>query len=243
MKKYFFPLLLTITLSSCAQSKLQDQQGSQKRVGDGCEGCEVIFKSPVPFDRLNWIDTLPDFNEKGPRIVISGIVYKADGITPAPGVILYVYHTDQSGKYTNKYNEEGHAGHNGYIKGWVKTNERGEYKFYTLKPAPYPGSRIPAHIHPVIKEPGKNEYWIDEYTFDDDPLLTEEERNKQHGRGGKGIIRLRQKNGILYGERNIILGKGIPNYYSYLNITFPSRNGYAFVPCPDPLLNFSYLNK
>ncbi|MEP6514202.1 MAG: hypothetical protein ABJA79_10045, partial [Parafilimonas sp.] len=157
-------------------------------------------------------DTLPDFNEHGPKMVISGVIYNADSKTPAKDVVLYVYHTDQTGHYTNKLNEPGWPGRNGYIKGWMKTNEKGEYKFYTLKPAPYPGAKIPAHIHPVIKESDKNEYWIDEYLFDDDPLLTSSEKNKQEQHGGSGIIHFEQKNGMLIGTRNIILGRNIPNY-------------------------------
>jgi protocatechuate 3,4-dioxygenase beta subunit len=38
----------------------------------------------------------------------------------------------------------------------------GHNRFYTLKPAAYPNAKIPATIHPVIKEPGLSEYYIDE---------------------------------------------------------------------------------
>ena len=68
----------------------------------------------------------------------------------------------------------------GYIRGWVKTDVNGFYKFYTLVPASYPNSNNPKHIHPTIKEPGKTAYWIDEFVFDDDPLLPEEERKGQN---------------------------------------------------------------
>ncbi len=72
------------------------------RSGGSCEGCEPIFESPIPFNQLNWTDTLPDFAETGPKMVVCGIVYKADGKTPAKDVVFYIYHTDQTGKYTNK---------------------------------------------------------------------------------------------------------------------------------------------
>ena len=49
--------------------------------------------------------------------------------------------------------------------------------------------------------------------FDDDPNLKPAERNSMKQRGGSGgIIKLQLRNGILVGERNIILGKNIPNY-------------------------------
>ena len=203
-----------MTFTGCSQqsSQADNKITPGKIVGGGCEGCEAIYASPVSFEKLNWIDTLPDFNEPGPKLVISGIVYEHDGKTPAKNIVLYVYHTDQTGHYTNKYNEAGYAGRNGYIKGWMKTNEKGEYKFYTLMPAHYPGTNIPAHIHPVIKEPVMNEYYIDEYLFNDDPMLTSSEKKKEEQRGGSGIISLQKKGGVLYGERNIILGLNIPNY-------------------------------
>lgn len=217
MKCFLLSLLLPALLLRCIQSSPQKntvQPDTAKKIGGACEGCEVIYQSPVPFESLPWTDTLPDYKEQGPKLVISGIVYQADGKTPAKNVVLYVYHTDQTGHYTNRYHEAGYAGRQGYIKGWVKTNERGQYRFYTLKPAPYPATNVPSHIHPVAKEPGKNEYWIDEYLFADDPFLTQEEKQRQQGRGGSGILVLQNRNGILYGERNIYLGRNIPGYLS-----------------------------
>ena len=71
----------------------------------------------------------------------------------------------------------------------------------------------PAHIHPIVKEPDKNEYYIDEYVFDDDPLLTQERRSKLEDRGGSGIIHLaRRGDGVWIGQRNITLGLNIPDY-------------------------------
>lgn len=206
--------ILLLQQTGCTQNSTESKApiSSSKKVGGSCEGCEVIYSSPVPFEKLSWIDTLPDFNEKGTRLVVSGIIYMPDGKTPAKDIVMYVYHTDQSGKYTNRNNEKGYAGRNGYIKGWIKTTEKGEYKFYTLKPAPYPGSNIPAHIHPVIKEPGINEYYIDEYLFLGDPFLTQSEKDRQEKRGGSGIVSLENRNGILYCTRDIFLGKNIPNH-------------------------------
>jgi protocatechuate 3,4-dioxygenase, beta subunit len=218
MKCFLSGLLPATILLGCIQTNSQGGaaagQSARQNVGGSCEGCEVIYQSPTPFAQLHWVDTLPDWSEEGPNLIISGTVYKSDGKTPAPGVVLYFYHTDQNGRYTNRNNEQGMAGRHGYIKGWVKTNEKGQYKLYTLKPAPYPGASNAAHIHPVVKEPDKNEYYIDEYLFESDPFLTAEEKARQEGRGGNGIISLTEKNGMLYGERNIYLGKNIPGYPS-----------------------------
>lgn len=208
-----FPMLL-LALVGCAQSGSQNPvtKDATKHVGGRCEGCEAIFESSIPFEKLSMIDTLPDFKERGPRIEISGFVYQADGKTPAKDVVIYVYHTNQQGLYPKKGNETGWGKRHGYIRGWVKTDHSGHYEFYTLKPAPYPGGNIPAHIHITIKEPDKNEYWIDDYLFDDDPLLTKEERQKLGNRGGNGIVKPVSRNGFLYATRNIVLGKNIPDY-------------------------------
>lgn len=154
---------------------------------------------------------LPDWKAKGKKLAINGVVYNADK-TPAVNVIIYIYHTDQSGVYPTKGNETGWGKRHGYLRGWMKTNEKGEYKFFTLIPQSYPNSKSPAHIHITIKEPDKNEYYIDEFLFDEDPLLTNEERTKCENRGGNGIVKLKEAENIWKAERNIYLGQNIPNY-------------------------------
>ena len=214
MKKYLLCLVLinSILIQACAQGNKKEK--AQIKVGAPCEGCESVFESPIPFEKLNWVDTLPDFNDPGPKLILSGVIYKSDGKTPAKDVVLYIYHTDQTGVYPTKGNEKGWGKRHGYLRGWIKTNEKGEYKFYTLKPAAYPGRRDPAHIHPIVKEPDKTEYWIDEYLFDDDPLLTADQRKRQVQVGGPGILKLENRNGVFYATRDIILGRNVQNYPS-----------------------------
>jgi protocatechuate 3,4-dioxygenase, beta subunit len=186
-------------------------QNKDRIVGSGCEGCEAIFE--YGNRTLNAVDTLPDFNQPGPKMKVTGTIFKHDGKTPAGNVVLYIYHTDQSGIYPTRGNETGWAKRHGYIRGWIKTGADGQYTFYTLRPGAYPGRQNPEHIHPTIKEPGVKEYWIDEYLFDDDPILTAKERASQEGRGGKGIIKpVKDKNGMQVVTRDIILGLNVPNY-------------------------------
>ncbi|MCW3092000.1 MAG: intradiol ring-cleavage dioxygenase [Ferruginibacter sp.] len=203
-----------ISLNGCSQTNPGKQEApkSMAHIGGTCEGCEAIFESSIALEELNNVDTLPDFDEAGPKIEISGIIYQADGRTPAQNVVLYVYHTDQQGNYSTKGSETGWGKRHGYIRGWVKTNEDGAYKFFTLVPASYPNSKNPRHIHCTIKEKDKNEYWIDEYLFDDDPYLTADKRNISNSRGGNGILKAMSKDGMLSATRNIILGKNVPGY-------------------------------
>jgi protocatechuate 3,4-dioxygenase beta subunit len=200
---------LAVTSASCrAQTK---QLASPAIVGAGCDGCKGIYEG-MP-QQLDWQTTIASASEPGERMEISGIIYKLDGRTPAANVILYVYHTDANGLYSPAASATEGARRHGHLRGWIKTNQRGEYKFASIRPAHYPNARGPAHVHSIVKEPDKNEYWIDEYLFDDDPALKREPRPKIENRRGSGIIHLTKNNdGTWVGRRDIVLGLNVPNY-------------------------------
>jgi len=179
-------------------------------VGGKCDGCEIMYIG-MPANILS-ADTSVAWNEKGQKLLVHGTVYKPDGKTTAPNIILYYWHTDNHGYYSPVPNQDEKSKRHGHIRGWVKTDNEGHYAIYTVRPAPYPNGGIPAHIHMTVKEPGLNEYWIDEFLFDDDPLLTGAERKKQENRGGNGILMVENKNGMQVAERNIVLGLHVPNY-------------------------------
>lgn len=185
-------------------------QTEYKLVGGPCEGCEAVFE--YGDHELTSVDTLPGYEKSNSKLVISGTVYKFDGKTPAPNVIMYFYQTDENGIYVKRGDEEGWAKRHGYIRAWVKTDENGIYKIYTLKPGSYPSRTEPAHIHLTILEPDGKYYYVDSYYFKDDPLLTESIVDNADQRGGDGIIDLQIKDKIYFGERDIILGKNISNY-------------------------------
>jgi protocatechuate 3,4-dioxygenase beta subunit len=162
-------------------------------------------------EELSWQTKINASGEPGEPMEISGIIYRKDGKTPAESVILYVYHTDATGLYSPSANQTSGRRH-GHLRGWMKTNAKGEYRFTSIRPSAYPNRKIPQHIHPIIKEADKNEYYVDEYRFDDDPLLTREERGKAENRGGSGLIHLAKQNGVWVGKRNFVLGLNVPNY-------------------------------
>lgn len=151
----------------------------------------------------------PGFKNTEPKLKLTGTVYHNDGVTPARGIILYIYHTNPEGEYATRGNEEGWARRHGYIRGWVRTGEDGRYTFYTFKPGFY--SSNPAHIHPTILEPNGSYYYIDEYRFEGDPKL-DNVRQYMDNRGGSGIVSLTESGGILVAERDIILGQNVPGY-------------------------------
>lgn len=190
--------------------KVVSQVPKQRRVSDGCDGCELIYEG-LPTTLTNTA-YLPGWEDNRDRMVVEGKIYKRDGVTPAAGVILYLYHTDSKGLYSKTTTQKVGIKH-GHIRGWIKTGPDGVYRFYTCKPAPYPERNMAAHIHPVVKEPDTNEYYLDQYVFEGDPLLTAADRKKMQNRGGSGIVKLiTNSKGWLVAKRDIVLGLNIPNY-------------------------------
>jgi protocatechuate 3,4-dioxygenase beta subunit len=211
MKKRFLAFIILLLAASCQAQDNQQQQHVSRLIGGPCEGCEAIYE--YGDKHLSPVDTLPDFHQAyGPKLKVTGTIYQRDGKTPASGIILYVYHTDQTGVYPTKGNENGWARRHGYLRGWIKTDADGSYTFYTLRPGTYPSRTDPAHIHVTIKEPDKSEYYLDDFQFDDDPLLTSQERASRKNRGGSGIVTLQQEGNLLVAKRDIILGLNIPDY-------------------------------
>lgn len=180
-------------------------------VGSGCDGCDLIYQG-MP-ERLTRATRIPAQAEPGLPLVVRGVIHRPDGRTPAAGVILYAYHTDAHGYYVPPDTTDRSLTRHGRLRGWMRTGPDGRYRFDTIRPAPYPGRDIPAHIHMVVKEPGKREYYIDDCEFDDDPLLDRARRQSREQRGGSGIVRVeRAPDGIMQIERDIVLGRSVPNY-------------------------------
>ena len=111
-------------------------------------------------------------------LVVQGQVVRADGKTPAAGIVLYVYQTDTTGRYSDT------PGAPPRLRGWVRTDASGHYEYRTIRPAPYPGGRVPAHVHTQLWGDGAPPQWGTELLFDDDPALpaAERERSKALGR-------------------------------------------------------------
>ena len=169
-----------------------------------CEGCDGVFDRPA--ESLSSSYTITEAEGPGEPMVLKGQVFQTDGTTPASGVVIYAYHTDHEGLYANGSDESRYSRRHGRLRGWVKTDAEGRYEFRSIKPAPYPGTSIPAHIHPTILEPGRRPYWIDDVVFDGEAGVTNAYRRRMSGRGGNGIILLqRDSDGTWIAVRNITL--------------------------------------
>lgn len=214
----FFLIILSFGYSTGCNGQTENSNHTKENlvVGGPFENGEFLYIG-MP-DNIKSIDTSAGWTQNGQKLLITGTIFKRDGKTPAPGVILYYYHTDVNGYYPNREGLDQRVVRHGYIRGWVKSDKNGKYSICTVRPASYPNSDLPAHIHPAIKEPNINEYYIDEFVFDDDKFLTGEKRKNLENRGGSGILRVLVSGDSQIAEHDIILGLNVPNYPETIDV-------------------------
>jgi protocatechuate 3,4-dioxygenase beta subunit len=197
-KLKFLILFITTVLSCKSQGQVDEPTDLSK-----------VFEELKP--NTSHIANIASVSEPGERLRIKGIVYEADGKTPAGRVQMYFYHTNAKGIYAKKGTESksSFAWWHGYNRGALTTNAKGEYEINTIKPAPYPALVEPAHIHVIVKSPSqKQAYDVGAITFKGDKLATEEywykvEQNGHPRYGGTELRRNAQ--GILEGKMDYVL--------------------------------------
>lgn len=215
MKKLIFCEIVAACLLfvSCnGQTNKQSISPDNQLVGGGCDGCELMYIG-MP-EKIHPVDTSSGWYEKGQKLIVSGTVFQLDGKTPAKDVIIYYWQTDNNGYYSPEPGMDERTKRHGHIRGWVKTDENGQYTIRTIRPAPYPNDVLPAHIHLSIKEPDvKNEYYTDEINFEDDKLLKPHfKKYPPENRGGSGVVKIIIKDSLQLASHDIILGLNIPDY-------------------------------
>lgn len=187
--------------------------GAQREriVGGPCEGCDAVFAG-LP-GAVGVEGRIAPAGEPGVPMLLQGTVRTAAG-QPAPGIVIYAYQTDAKGLYPSAPGLQGSAARHGRLRAWAKTDAQGAYRFATIRPAGYPNTDIPEHIHLHVIEPGRCTYYIDDVVFEDDPRLTPRQRAAHdRGRGGSGVIRpTRDSSGTWQARRDIRLGAGINDY-------------------------------
>lgn len=201
-----------VLAGGCARAQQQDARaGREPVVGLPCEGCEAVFVG-LP-EGLETRARIAPEDEPGEPLRIEGTVRNEAG-EPAEGVIVYAYHTDARGIYPRTEELQGtEAYRHGRLRAWVQTGAGGRYRFDTIRPASYPDTTTPAHVHMHVLEPGCCTYYLDSIHFLDDPLLDEEERRRlDDGRGGSGLVMPEREDGVWVVERDVVLGKGVPGH-------------------------------
>lgn len=205
MKVLTYSTLLTALLLSC-----QSQTIELREVGGQCEGCEGLYE--YGNRTLTSSFTILGYQDNENKLHLTGTIYQPDGKTPASNVIMYFYQTNSDGVYETKGDETGWARQHGMYHGWIKTGDDGSYEIFTFRPASYPNTNVPQHIHVIVKEKDTIPYYIDSFFFEDDPNLPDRVRNGTGKRGGSGIVLPVMKNGIGEVQRDIVLGLNIPDY-------------------------------
>ncbi len=112
----------------------------------------------------------------GERIIVSGRVLDEDA-RPVAGTLVELWQCNAAGRYRHPVDQhDAPLDPNFDGVGQVVTNERGEYRFLTIKPGAYPwrntyNSWRPAHIHFGVFGPAFATRLITQMYFPDDPLL------------------------------------------------------------------------
>jgi protocatechuate 3,4-dioxygenase beta subunit len=209
-----------IALSACAQpAKSEEENKANEIVQNNPPSCDCCVFDEVKNRKLSHIAKIAPDTVQGERIKISGVVYKPDGKTPATNLKMYFYHTNNNGKYAKLGSEDrsSHAWWHGYCRGWLQTNERGEYEINTIKPKAYPNGNEPAHIHSSFLNTDKSCSHLVDFVFKGDEFLTKTYWDntrrwwKSEGIKGEpeyeGVAFTKNSSGILEGKRNIVLQK------------------------------------
>ncbi len=203
--------LALLLMAGCTSEIGFDANDHEPIVGGPSEGGEAVFQG-LP-DELESTARIGPKGEPGELMTIAGQVFDSKG-EPAVGAIVYAYHTNSDGIYPPNSDFAGLAAErHGTLRGWAKTDEDGRYRFETIRPSGYPESKLPQHVHMHIIEPSRCTYFIDSVLLTDDPRLTAELRaTEDTQRGGSGVVTPRRVDQAWIVERDIVLGKNIPEY-------------------------------
>ena len=143
----------------------------------------------------SWSIIIAEPDEPGQRMVVEGRVLKSDGETPIAGATVFVFHTDDEGYYSPSGMDESDA----RLCGLMLTDDRGRYRFESVKPAHYATGGPPAHVHYRVWGPGLSRQSFS-LNFEGDPLLGERGKNasgnpswatiRPTAEGEDGVLRL-----------------------------------------------------
>lgn len=149
--------------------------------------------------------TIASKEEPGERLIVTGVVFEADGKTPLAYASVYVYHTDAQGVYTPGPKNDNR---NPRLRGYMRTDSQGRYEYSTIKPGYYPNDTAPMHIHYHVNAPGYQEK-VFEIIFDDDPKVTDVIRAKAVQEGSDYSLRklTRDAQGVWHCTQHVTLKK------------------------------------
>ena len=119
-------------------------------------------------DDAPWSARMTPEGEPGEPLVVEGTVTGAGG-QPLAGASVFAYQTGADGVYGPRGNADPR------LRVHLRTGARGRYRFETVRPGSYPGTRIAAHIHFHTRPRGGEEH-VSELVFEGDPYITDRMR-------------------------------------------------------------------
>ena len=148
-----------------------DPWGARRAGGDpgGAGGRAVVVRLGPGGDVERTPETVAA-GRGGQRLVVEGTVYGADCRTPLAGASVAVWQTNAAGEYGPGQGTS--AERCCYLAAALRTDQRGRYRFETVKPGHYKGEERPppAHIHFEVRHPEAAGV-LTELLFEGDPWL------------------------------------------------------------------------
>ena len=113
------------------------------------------FRSLIRREGRSSLVTIVTRGEPGTPLVVNGRVLDGKD-RPVPRGRIYVYQTSARGWYSDRAahisGNEGDRKH-ARLFGYLTTDAEGRFEVRTIRPAGYPGSDLPAHIHVEAERP------------------------------------------------------------------------------------------
>ena len=138
----------------------------------------------------------------GSLFLASVVCAQPNGDKPIKGVSMFVYHTDAKGIYQRETNDNPYDAR---LWGVMRTDANGRYEYKTIRPASYPNTRFPAHVHHAIHA-ADYKVVFPEFNFDDDPFVNDTGKREGAARLKRPLLKMKQdQEGVWHGEFDIVL--------------------------------------
>lgn len=146
--------------------------GMPRLAAAACSPTETNPLGPFYREAAPYRAVLAGPTEPGEPLTVTGRVLAADGCTPLRDAVVDAWHANSRGEYYNVSASRGDGPDRYQLRGRVRTDGRGEYRFETVMPGSYAmGSSVrPRHVHFIASHPAARELVTQMY-FAGDPHL------------------------------------------------------------------------